>query len=120
MFYRLAADFILIFHFCFVLFIVFGGLLVLRRRQMIWLHLPAVVWGILIEFFQWNCPLTTIENYLRGLGGESGYDDGFIDYFVSAILYSPLSPNVRFALGLLLLVFNLTLYYFAFRRVSIV
>ncbi len=120
MFYRLAADFILIFHFCCVLLIVFGGLLVLRRRQFARFHLPAVIWGILIELFQWNCPLTTIENYLRGLGGESGYDGGFIDYFVSLVLYSPLSPTVRFALGWLLLIFNLTIYWFAFRRARIV
>ena len=120
MFYRLAADFVLIVHFCFVLFIVFGGLLVLRRRQMIWLHLPSVAWGILIEFFQWNCPLTLLENYLRVSGGESGYSGGFIDYFVSHVLYSPLSPNARFALGLLLLAFNSAVYYCAFRRGKIV
>lgn len=118
--YRLSADFILVVHFCFVLFIVFGGLLVVRRRRLAWLHLPAVLWGIAIEFFQWTCPLTATENYLRQLGGESGYQNGFIDYFVSLILYSPLSSNVRFALGLLLLTFNVVIYRLAFRRTKIV
>ncbi len=116
MIYRLSADLVLIFHFCFVLFLVFGGLLVLRRRAFAFLHLPAVAWGTLIEFFWWNCPLTTLENNLRGLGGESGYDGGFIDYFVSLALYSPLSPNTRFALGGALLGFNLYIYWRAFRR----
>ncbi len=119
MFYRLAADLILIVHFCFVLFVVFGGLLVLRRRIFAVLHIPAVVWGVLIEFFWWNCPLTTMENYLRGLGGESGYDGGFIDYYVSLVLYSPLSANFRFTLGFTLIAFNLFLYWYAFRRVKI-
>lgn len=116
MIYRLSADLVLIFHFCFVLFLVFGGLLVLRRRAFALLHLPAVAWGVLIEFFWWNCPLTTIENHLRGLGGESGYDGGFIDYFVSFILYSPLSPAARFALGAALLAFNSFIYWRAFGR----
>ncbi len=120
MIYRLFADFILIVHFCFVLFVVFGGLLVLRRRAFAFWHIPAVVWGVLIEFFWWTCPLTTLENYLRGLGGENGYEAGFIDYFVSLVLYSPLSPTWRYALGLLLIAFNLLLYGLAFRRVKAV
>ena len=119
MIYRLLADAVLVLHFCFVVFVIFGGLLVLRRRRFAWLHLPAVVWGILIEFFWWTCPLTVLENYLRQLGGEAGYAEGFVDYFVSFVLYSPLSPSVRLALGLLLLIFNLAVYRFAFRRVKI-
>jgi len=119
MFYRLLADLVLVLHFCFVLFIVFGGLLVLRQRKFAYLHVPAVVWGILIEFFWWTCPLTMIENRLRELGGESGYEGGFIDYFVSLVLYSPLSANVKFILGFLLAVFNLFIYWYAFRRVKV-
>lgn len=120
MVYRLVADLILITHFCFVLFVVFGGLLVLRRRKFALLHIPAVIWGILIEFFWWTCPLTTLENRLRELGGASGYDGGFIDYYVSLVLYSPLSANIRFTLGFLLVGFNLFVYWYAFRRVKIV
>ena len=119
MLYRLLADFVLVIHFCFVLFTVFGGLLVLRRRWIAALHLPAVVWGILIEFFWWTCPLTTIENMLRQRGGESGYDGGFIDYFVSLVLYMPLAPSVRFALGFALIVLNVLFYWYAFQRIKI-
>lgn len=116
MIYRLLADAVLILHLCFVIFVMLGGLLVLRRRWIAWLHLPAVVWSVLIEFFWWTCPLTAIENYLRQYGGESGYESGFIDYFVSLVLYSPLSPPVRVALGLLLLAFNLVVYWRVFGR----
>lgn len=119
MFYRLVADLILVVHFCFVIFVVFGGLLVLRRRVFAVLHLPAVVWGVLIEFFWWTCPLTTLENHFRELGGEMGYDGGFVDYFVALVLYSPLSANVRFVLGFTLLAFNLIVYWYAFRRAKI-
>ena len=116
MVYRVLAEIVLALHFCFVIFVVFGGLLVLRRRSIAWLHLPAVVWGILIEFFWWACPLTTLENRLRELGGEAGYTTGFIDYYVSAVLYAPLSPEMRITLGLLLIGFNLLIYLYLLRR----
>ena len=114
--YRILAEIILVLHFCFVIFTVLGGLLVLHRRWVAWLHLPAVIWGILIEFFWWACPLTTLENWLRGLGGEAGYATGFIDYYVSAVLYAPLSPQIRVTLGLLLVGFNLLIYSYLLRR----
>lgn len=116
MFYRILAEITLVLHFSFVVFVVFGGLLVLRRRWIAWLHLPAVLWGVLIEFFWWVCPLTTIENHFRTLGGEAGYANGFLDYYISAVLYMPLSPNVRFTLGFLLIAFNLFVYWYAFRQ----
>lgn len=114
--YRALAELVLVLHFCFVIFVVLGGLLVLRRRWIAWLHVPAVVWGILIEFFWWACPLTMLENRLRELGGEAGYATGFIDYYVSAVLYAPLSPQIRVTLGLLLIGFNLFVYLYLFRR----
>ena len=114
--YRVLAELVLVLHFCFVLFLALGGLLVLRQRWIAWLHLPAVVWGVLIEFFWWACPLTTLENRLRELGGEAGYQTGFIDHYVSAVLYMPLSPQMRIMLGLLLFGFNLIVYLYLFRR----
>ncbi len=114
--YRILAEIVLILHLCFVIFVVFGGLLVLRRRSIAWLHLPAVVWGILVECFFWACPLTTLENRLRGLGGEAGYEGGFIDHYISAVLYAHISPQLRVTLGLLLIAFNLLVYFYVFRR----
>jgi len=116
MVYRALADLVLILHFCFVIFVVFGGLLVVRRHFIAWLHLPTVIWGVLIEFFVWTCPLTTLENALRQFGGEAGYAGGFIDYYISAILYTNLSPQFRLILGLLLAGFNIIVYLYAFRR----
>jgi hypothetical protein len=114
--YRVLADIVLVLHLCFVIFVVFGGLLVARYRSIAWFHLPAVIWGVLIEFYMWTCPLTTLENLFRQFGGEAGYADGFVDYFISAILYTSISPQLRLMLGLLLAGFNLTVYLYAFRR----
>ena len=114
--YRILADFLLTLHFCFVLFVVFGGLLVVKWRWVASLHLPAVIWGVLVEVFFWACPLTTVENSLRGLGGESGYTNGFINHCISAVLYAPISPQFRITLGLLLIGLNLLVYWHVFRR----
>lgn len=116
MIYRGLADLILILHFCFVLFAVFGGLLVLRRRFFTWFHLPAVLWGFLVEFFHLPCPLTFLENSLRQFGGEAGYSSGFIEYFVELILYAHITPQIQFLLGFLLLTFNLLVYSYIYRK----
>lgn len=116
MIYRILAEIVLVLHFCFVIFVVFGGLLVLRRHRLAWLHVPAVVWGVLIEWFWWACPLTTLENSLRQLGGTAGYSTGFIDYYVSLVLYAPLSPSIRILFGVLLVGFNLIVYSYLLRH----
>ena len=117
MLYRFAADLVLIFHFCFVVFIIFGGLLVLRHGWIIWLHLPAVAWGVLIEYFRWICPLTTLENFFRALGGEAGYgESGFIRYFISAVLYPSITPLIQYLLIFILVVVNIAVYACVFRR----
>lgn len=120
MIYRLLADLILVLHFCFVLFAIFGGLLVLRWRCVWKFHLPALIWSFSVQYFVWICPLTDWENYFRGLGGEAGYEGGFIEYFISAILYPGIiTPQIHLLLAISLVVFNLLVYAFLFRRLRL-
>jgi hypothetical protein len=116
MIYRILAELVLVFHFCFVLFVVFGGLLVLRRHSIIWLHLPALMWGVLVECFHLKCPLTPLENWFRHLGGEAGYTGGFIEHYASAILYANISLQFQTMLGLLLIGINLFVYGYVILR----
>jgi hypothetical protein len=117
--YRLLADLVVVVHLLFVVFVVAGGLLVLRRPRLAWLHVPAAVWGALIEFAGWICPLTPLENRLRRLGGEAGYEGGFVDEYLLAILYpSGLTRTHQIVLGALVLVLNLAVYGYALWRRS--
>ena len=84
---QLAADAILLVHFGFVLFVVLGGLLVWKWRRLAWLHLPAVLWGALIEFSGWICPLTPLENRLRGGVEGGGYPGSFIERYLLPVIY---------------------------------
>jgi hypothetical protein len=109
--YRIAADVLVVAHAAFVLFVVLGGLLVLRWPRLAWLHLPAAAWGALIEFRGWLCPLTPLEKVLRRAGGEAGYRGGFIEQYLLPVLYpAGLDRRTQIILGLLVVVLNLAIY----------
>ena len=102
---------ILISHLAFILFVVLGGLLVFRWQKMALLHIPAFIWGALIEFAGWVCPLTLLEMKLRSLGGMATYQGGFIEKYLLSIIYpKALTQNIQILLGLFVLALNLTLY----------
>ena len=111
MIYRALADLVLVVHLAFVVFVVLGGLLVLRWPRVAWLHVPAAVWGVLIEYTGWICPLTPLENSFRARGGEAGYSGGFIEHYIQPLLYpAGLTRSTQVVLGSLALVLNLTAY----------
>jgi hypothetical protein len=109
--YRALADLVLVVHFTFVLFVVLGGLLVVRWPRAAWLHIPAAIWGVLIEYTGWICPLTPLENSFRMRGGEAGYSGGFIEHYIQPLLYpAGLTRSTQVVLGSLALVLNLIAY----------
>lgn len=109
------ADFIVLLHFAFVMFVVLGGLLALRWPRIIWLHVPAVIWGALIEFTGWICPLTPLENRLRQAAGEAGYQRDFIAQYILPALYpNGLTRRDQLMLGGLALAINLAIYTLVF------
>lgn len=118
MVYRTLADLVVLVHFAFVLFVVAGALLVLRWRWVAWIHVPAAVWGALIEFAGWICPLTPLEQRLRIMGGSAGYTGGFIEHYVLPILYpAGLNRRVQIVLGMLVLGVNVGIYAWVLLRV---
>lgn len=111
MIYRSLADLVLVLHLSFVLFVMVGGLLVLRWPRLAWLHVPAAIWGVLIEYTGWICPLTPLENSFRTRGGEAGYAGGFIEHYVGAVLYpAGLTRATQVALGSMVLILNIAAY----------
>jgi len=117
MIYRAMADAILVLHLGFVVFVLLGGLAVLRWPRVGWVHVPAALWGILIEYAGWICPLTPLEVALRRRGGEAGYAGGFIEHYVTAVMYpASLTRPTQWILGTLALVVNLLVYVGIFLR----
>lgn len=111
------ADLVVAAHAAFVLFAVLGGLLVLRRPGIAWVHVPAAVWAILVEIFGWICPLTPLEIALRRKAGQAGYQHGFLEQYLEPLLYpQALTPAVQVALGVFVLVVNAVIYALVLRR----
>lgn len=115
---HILADIVLVLHFAFILFVVFGGLLALRRPRLIWLHVPVALWGMLIEFIGWTCPLTPLEKSLRRSGGEAGYEGGFVEHYIAPLIYpGELSRGMQVLLGVAVLLINGLIYgYYWFSR----
>jgi hypothetical protein len=115
--YRAAADAILVAHFAFVLFAVFGALLVLRWPRLTWLHIPAVAWAAFVEFGGRICPLTPLEVILRRQAGEAGYAGDFIEHYVVSLLYPEgLTRDIQTILGAIVVAINAAIYIVAFMR----
>ncbi|WP_306532478.1 DUF2784 domain-containing protein [Geobacter sp.] len=115
--YSLLADAVVLIHGIFVLFVVLGGVAVLRWRRLAWLHVPAAVWGALIELTGGVCPLTHLEVWLRRRAGEQGYEGGFIDHYILPLIYpAGLTREGQIALGLLVVALNLAVYGFILLR----
>ena len=111
------ADLVVLLHFLFVLFVVCGGILALWWPRIIWAHVPAAVWGVLIEFGGWICPLTPIENRLRLAQGKDAYEGDFIAHYILPVLYPEgLTRRHQLVLGGLALSINLVVYALVFSR----
>jgi hypothetical protein len=115
--YRILADLVVGVHALFVVFVVAGGLLALRWAWVAAVHLPAAVWGTLIEFRGWICPLTPLEQSLRASAGQAGYEGGFIEHYLLPVLYpAGLTQGVQLILGSLVIAVNLVVYGMLLRR----
>lgn len=117
MLYRILADILVVIHLAFVAFVVLGGLLVVRNPRWGWVHIPVAAWGALVEFMGWVCPLTPLEIRLRVMGGEAGYSGGFVEHYLLPVLYpSGLDRTHQLGLGVLVVVLNLVVYGWAWKR----
>lgn len=115
--FRLLADAVLLLHGGFILFVVAGALLVLRKPALAPLHLAAAAWGVGIELAGAVCPLTWLELRLRALAGEAGYHGDFIEHYVVALVYpAGLTRGMQTLLGAGVLLVNALLYAWLWRR----
>jgi hypothetical protein len=113
--YGLLADLVMLTHLVFILFVIGGGLLLLKWPLVAWLHFPAATWGAMIEFMGWPCPLTPLENQFLIQSAGEGYEGDFVaHYLLVPVLYpTGLTRNVQIVLGLLVVVINAAMYAWA-------
>jgi hypothetical protein len=115
--YNLLANAIVLAHFLFIAFVVCGGLLVIHWPRIAFMHLPAAVWGAVVETFGWVCPLTPLENYFRLLAGNSSYNGDFIARYLIPVIYPEnLTNESQQLLGGIVIVVNVIFYTIAIRK----
>ena len=85
--YRVLAETTMVAHFAFIAFVVTGGLLAWRWPVAIWPHLAAAGWGLAITVFHLDCPLTWLEDWARRRAGESRLAGGFVDHYLTGVVY---------------------------------
>lgn len=108
---NLLGDLVVVLHFAFIVFVVFGGLLVVRWPRAAWLHLPAVAWGAVVEGFGWICPLTYLENDLLAAAGSPGYEGDFIARHLLPLIYpGDLTRDIQIAIGVGVVLLNAIVY----------
>lgn len=119
MLYQALADTVLIVHLLFVAFVVLGGVLVLRWPWMMRLHLPAAVWGAMVECVGWRCPLTPLEDWLREQAGQHAGEGDFVLRYLAPIVYpADLTRDLQMGLGAIVLIINGAMYGWVWRRWS--
>ncbi len=111
MIYSILADALLVIHLIFIIFVLLGGILIIKWRWVVYLHLPTAAWGILVEFNHWICPLTPWENALRRAAGDISYETSFIEHYLLPLIYpSNLTNELQIILGSLIIIINLMIY----------
>jgi len=109
--YSLLADMAVIVHLGFVAFVALGGFLVWRWRRLAWIHIPCAMWAVLVEWLNLVCPLTPLEQHLRTLAGEPGYQGGFVEHYLVPLLYPPgLTRVLQLLIAALVVAVNIAVY----------
>ena len=117
MIYRVLADIMVVVHLAFIGFVFLGGLLAWRWPKLIWAHLPCALWGMLVEFTGWICPLTPLESTWRIRGGSEGYDESFVEHYLLPVVYPPgLTRGAQIVIGSVVVAVNLVAYAMLIRR----
>ena len=118
--YEVAANLTLIVHFFFIIFVVFGALLFLVSTKIIYVHVPALIWGIYIEFTHSVCPLTYLENWFLHKANLTEYSEGFIQNYLIPIVYpANLTNDLQIYLGITLIIVNIIIYGFIINKLRL-
>ena len=88
MLYRLLGDAVILLHFLWILFILFGLLIGIKYGRLIWGHLGGLIFTLILNIGGWFCPLTYLENYLYSLyNPRLTYPGSFVGQSLQKLIY---------------------------------
>lgn len=120
MIYKLLAHFTILLHFVWILFLVFGVFIALKRPKIALVHLAGLLFSFVLNIFGWYCPLTYLENYLRYLhDAKSAYSGPFITNYLERIIYPSLPALYIRAGEILFVIFYMVFYAYLAKKYDI-
>jgi hypothetical protein len=109
--YGVLADIVVFVHFLWILFLIFGAFFGVRHRAVKFIHTGGLALAVFIQIFDWYCPLTHVEVWLRMRHDPSqSYSGSFIIHYLESIVYLEVSRMTVFILTLVLIIFNVWMY----------
>lgn len=111
-FYRIAADLVVLVHFLWILFLICGAFIGRRYRLVKIFHMSGLGFAVIMQIYGWYCPLTHLEMWLRQKHDPSlTYSGSFIIHYIEKVIYIQLSPGIIFALTLTMIVVSGFVYF---------
>ncbi len=111
MIYKILADIVVIVHFLWILFLIFGVLWGIRNSRVRDVHLFGWVFAIILQAFDWYCPLTYLEIWLRERHDPAlSYSGSFIPHYLEKIIYTDLSPGLILVASIFLAGISIVVY----------
>jgi hypothetical protein len=115
--YRLTADLIVLLHFFWIIFLIFGAFIGRRYRLVKFLHLGGIGFALFIQLSGWYCPLTYLEVWLRKMHDPSGgYQGSFIINYVQRLVYIELSADIIKIATIFLVFMSICIYLYNYKK----
>ena len=86
--YWMLGDAVIILHFFWILFILFGLFIGIKYGRLIWVHLGGLAFTLILNIGGWYCPLTYLENHLYSLyNPQLAYAGSFVGRYLQKVIY---------------------------------
>ena len=111
MLYKVLTDIVVIIHFFWIIFLIFGVFFGTRNKVVKIFHVLGLGFAFIIQIFGWYCPLTYLEVWLKSKHDSTlTYTGSFIIHYVENMVYLELSRYAIFILTIFLCLFNAWFY----------
>jgi len=87
MLFRMLADTVVFIHFLWIVFLIFGACAGRRYQTVKYLHISGLAFAFMLQVFDWYCPLTHLEVWLRAKSSVGSYVGSFIIHYLEKIIY---------------------------------
>jgi Protein of Unknown function (DUF2784) len=109
--YKVLADAVVMVHFSWILFLIFGVFPGVRWRAVRIIHISGLAFAIVIQAFDRYCPLTDLEVWLRSKQDPCAtYTGSFIVHYAEKLVYIDLPRWLILAATVLVVGFNTWIY----------